>query len=94
MATVVFAPFIQHFVKCPPMEAHGNSVREVLDAYFEACRHARGYILDEHGNLRPRLAIFVDGAVVEDRVGLTDPVHLHAQVFVQAMPLDTEYESD
>ena len=93
MPTVVLAPFIQHYVKCPPMEAAGNSVREVLDNYFREFREARGYILDERGWLRPRLAVFVDHAIVEDRVGLTDPVHLHARVIVQPIPLDTEYDS-
>ncbi len=42
---------------------------------------------------RPRLAVYVDGAVVEDRVELTDPVHLHARVFVQPMSLEIEYEN-
>ena len=92
MATVVFAPFIQQYVKCPPMESSGNTVREVLDMYFEEFRRARGYILDDQGCLRPRLAIFVDGAVVTDRTDLSDPVHMRARVLVQPMPLDTEYE--
>jgi hypothetical protein len=93
MATVVFSSFIQHYVKCTPLEAPGNSVREVLEAYFQEFRQARGYILDDQGLLRPRLAVFVDGALVEDRVGLTDPVHLRARVLVQTMPIDTEYEN-
>jgi sulfur-carrier protein len=74
------------------MEAFGNTVREVLDLYFQEYGRAREYILDDQGCLRPRLALFVDGAVVADRMGLSDPVHLHARVFVQQMPLDTEYQ--
>jgi molybdopterin synthase sulfur carrier subunit len=93
MATVVFTQFIQHYVKCPPMDVRGNTVREVLETYFQEFRRARGYILDDKGCLRPRLALFVDGTVVMDRIGLSDPVHMHARVFVQQMPLDTEYES-
>jgi hypothetical protein len=92
MATLVFAPVIQHYVKCPPMEVFGNTVREVLDTYFREFRQVRGYILDEQGCVRPRLALYVDGAIVTDRTGLTDPVHAHARVFVQPMPLDPEYE--
>jgi hypothetical protein len=90
MATVVFAPFIQHFVKCPPMEASGNSVREVLEAYFQEFRQVRSYILDERDCLRPRLTVYVDGNALEDRVGLSDPVHLRARVFVQAMQIDDD----
>ncbi len=92
MATVVFSSFIQGYVKCPSMDAPGNSVREVLENYFQEFRTVRSYILDDQGCIRPRLAVFVDGAVVEDRIDLTDPVHLHARVFVQAMPIDSEYD--
>jgi molybdopterin synthase sulfur carrier subunit len=93
MAEVIFAPFIQHYTKCPPMKALGNTVREVLEVYFQEPRRVRGYILDDQGWLRPRLALFVDGQPVADRVALSDPVHLYARVFVQPMPFDTEYEN-
>jgi hypothetical protein len=92
MANVVFSPFIQHYVECPPMEAFGNTVREVLDDYFRQFRRSRRYILDDQGGLRPRLAVFVDGAAATDRVGLNDPVHLSTRVYVQQTPVDTEYE--
>jgi sulfur-carrier protein len=92
MALVIFSPFIQQHVPCPPLEVFGNTVGEVLAAYFDKHRHARGYILDEQGCLRPRLSLFVDGVIAADRIGLGDPVHAHAKVHVQQMPLNTEYE--
>jgi hypothetical protein len=93
MATIIFTPFIQHFVPCPPREVFGNTVGEVLDAYFDKHQRVRGFILNRHGHLRPRLALYVDGVLVTDRTGLSDPVHAHARVFIQQVPLDTEYES-
>jgi hypothetical protein len=93
MATVIFPPLIQQHITCPPMEVFGNTVREVLEAYFEKHGRARGYILDDQGRLRPRLALYVDGVAVDDRAGLSDPVHARAKVHVLPMPLDTEYES-
>jgi hypothetical protein len=63
-----------------------------LDAYFETHRRARGYLLDDQGGIRPRLVLYVDGVPVTDRVGLSDPVHARARVFVQHLPLDAEYE--
>jgi hypothetical protein len=57
MATVSFTPEIQGHVACPSRLVFGNTVKEVLDAYFESNRPARGYILDERGCLRPRLAV-------------------------------------
>jgi hypothetical protein len=93
MATVIFTPFIQHHVRCSHLDVFGNTVREILDAYFEKHRPVRGYILDDQGCIRPRLALFVDGASVMDRIALSDPVHLHSKVFVQHLPLDTDYEN-
>jgi len=93
MAQVVFSSFIQHYVKCPPMEAPGNSVREVLETYFQEQPQVRSYILDERDYIRPRLAVLVDNVPIEDRVGLADPVHLSAQVFVLTMQFDDEYET-
>jgi sulfur-carrier protein len=92
MATVTFTSFIQHYASCTPQEVFGNTVREVLEAYFQTHRQARGYLLDDRGGLRPRLVLYVDGVPVTDRVGLTDPVHARARVFVQHLPLDVEYE--
>jgi hypothetical protein len=93
MATVVFTPFIQRHVSCPPLEVFGNTVREVLEAYFEKYRSVRRYILDDEGCLRPRLSLYVDDVIAADRIDLTDPVHARAQVFIFHAPLDTEYEN-
>jgi hypothetical protein len=93
MATVSFTPFIERQAACPPLQVFGNTVGEVLEAYFERQGRARGYILDDQGCLRPRLMCSVDGVLAADRTGLSDPVHAHASVFVFHVPLDTDYEN-
>jgi hypothetical protein len=93
MATVNFTPFIQRHVSCPPLEVFGNTVREVLEAYFETHQRARGYILDQQDCLRPRLGLSVDGVIAADRTGLSDPVHARASIYIFQKPLDTEYEN-
>jgi sulfur-carrier protein len=90
MAIVEFAPFIQQYVKCPPMEVPGNSVREILDNYFLEFRPVRQYILDEYECVRPRLTVFVDSMPIFDRTGLSDPVHVRARIFVHAMACDAD----
>ena len=92
MATVTFSPFIQQCVMCPMEEVFGNTVREVLDAYFEKHQLARGCILDDRSGLRPRLALAVDGIWATDRAGLSEPVHARASVHICQVPLDVEYE--
>lgn len=82
MARVVFTQNIQRHVPCPASEVSGSSVREVLDAVFEANPRARGYVLDDRGALRKHMSVFVDGDRIADRVGLSDPVPEGAEVYV------------
>jgi molybdopterin synthase sulfur carrier subunit len=82
MARVVFTANIQRHVVCPPSEVSGRTVREVLDAAFAGNERARGYVLDEQGALRKHMLVFVDGAQVTDRDGLSDPVPAGAEVYV------------
>jgi hypothetical protein len=82
MATVVFSSEIERYISCPPRTVFGQTVLEILNTYFEGNPGVRSFILDEQGQLRPRLGVFVDGALAQDRLRLSDPVHLQANVFV------------
>jgi molybdopterin synthase sulfur carrier subunit len=82
MPRVVFTQNIQRHVECPPAEAPGETVREVLDAVFAINERARGYVLDEQGALRKHMLIFVDGEQVRDRERLSDPVGPSSEVYV------------
>lgn len=82
MPRVAFTPNLQRHVACPPTVAPGRTVREVLDAVFAANPQARGYVLDDQGELRPHMLVFVDGAQVADRAGLSDEVREDGDVYV------------
>lgn len=70
MVRVVFTENIQRHVACPPSEAVGNTVREVLDNVFATNPQARSYVLDDQAALRKHMSIFVDGKLIRDRNGL------------------------
>ena len=74
MATVRFTANIQRHVSCPTREVAGDTLRRVLDGYFQENERARGYVFDDQGRLRQHMAIFIDGQQVRDRRDLTDPV--------------------
>jgi sulfur-carrier protein len=74
MAKVFFTSNLQQHVRCREAQSAGGTVREVLDGLFAENPEARGYLLDEHSNLRKCIAIFVDGDLVSDRVHLSDAV--------------------
>lgn len=82
MARVTFTPNLARHLDCPPVEASGASVREVLERVFASNRAARSYVLDDQMALRKHMAIFVDGRQIDDRLGLSDLVPDDAEIYV------------
>ena len=69
-----FTANIQRHVECPSLDVSAATLRDALDAYFLENDRARGYVLDEHGGLRPHMVVFIDGKQILDRNALTDQV--------------------
>ena len=82
MPRVVFTGNLQRHVPCPPCTVAGATVKEALEGAFTLYPRARGYVLDEHGNLRHHVVVFVDGQAIGDRRRLSDPVSEGGEVFV------------
>ena len=82
MVSVTFTENIQRHISCPPSTVQGSTVREVLDAVFETNSRARAYVLDDRGELRRHMIVFVNGSAIEDRKTLTDAVPDQAEVYV------------
>jgi sulfur-carrier protein len=82
MARVVFTANLARHIAAEPVEAHGATVREVLDDVFAGDEVARSYVLDDQSELRKHMNVFVDGNRVRDRVHLSDPVPADAEVYV------------
>ena len=82
MARVTFTQNLQRHVACPPREAAGNTVGEVLNAVFLDNERARRYVLDERGEVRRHMVVFLDGRPIRDRKALSDPVSERSEVCV------------
>jgi sulfur-carrier protein len=82
MPKVVFTSQLQRHVPSPTCEVTGLTVRAALDAVFVQHAVVRGYVLDDQGHLRKHVAIFVDGARLQDREGLTDAVRPESEIHV------------
>ena len=74
MPSVRFTRNIQRHVECPTLDVDGATLGEVLNAYFANNERARGYVLDDRGQLRKHMAAFIDGRQVDDRDTLSDEV--------------------
>ena len=82
MARVSFAKAIQRHAACPAADIDGDTLRGVLDGYFDVHPAARTYVLDERGSVRKHVAVFVNDTLVLDREQLTDPIAANDQVTV------------
>ena len=82
MAYLSFTPNLLRHVDSPSAEVPGVTVREALQAYFQANPQVQGYVLDDQGHLRKHLAIFLNRELIRDRTGLSDPVAEGDDIFV------------
>ncbi len=75
MPQVVLTPHLARFF--PDLadgEIPGRTVAQVIAALDGRWPGLGHYLLDERGRLRPHVNVFVDGAMVTDREGLSDEV--------------------
>ena len=77
-----FAKAIQRHAACPAAEIPGDTLRGVIDGYFDAHPAARTYVLDERGSVRKHVAVFVNETLVVDRDQLSDPIAADDRVTV------------
>jgi hypothetical protein len=80
MPQVFVAPHLRHHVDFPTQQVTGATVAEALHAAFAIAPRLRGYVLDDQGQLRQHVFVFVDGRRVRDRHGLSDPVADDAEI--------------
>ncbi len=78
MPRVVFTSNLQRHVSCPARDAAGETVSAVLQEVFDQEPQIRGYVLDEQGELRKHVFIFVDG----QRARLSHPVGEKSEIYV------------
>lgn len=82
MPRVTFTDNLKRHLAVPRAEVPAGTVRTALEAVFEDRPQLRSYLLDDQGRLRKHVNVFVDGAMVADRDGLTDAVGDSAEIYV------------
>lgn len=82
MARVTFTPHLQRFLDAPAVEVSAATVAQALDAVFAGNPRLRGYVVDERGQLRTHVTVFVGDAPIRDRQALSDPVAADTEIFV------------
>ena len=80
MPRVVFTSHLQRYVDCAESVVPARTLRGALQQVFERQPRARDYVLDEQGQLRRHVFVFVDGERI--RGGLDIEVGDEAQIYV------------
>lgn len=80
MPRVVFTSHLQRYFDCPESTVTAQTLRSALQQVFDRQPRARDYVLDEQGELRRHVFVFVDGERV--REGLDVPVADESQIYV------------
>lgn len=82
MARVEFTAQLRRFVETPVIDTAATTLREALEAAFAVNPTLRGYVLDDQGQLRPNVVVFIDGLRSRDRARQSDPVGRDARIHV------------
>ncbi|MEM1205498.1 MAG: MoaD/ThiS family protein [Acidobacteriota bacterium] len=82
MPKVTFTANLKRHVDVPEVDVEATTVRDALERAFAVAPNLRPYILDDQGRLRRHVNVFVGGAPVVDRKGLTDAVGEDEAIYV------------
>ena len=82
MAKVVFTQQLRRFTEVPDIEAPAATLHEALEAAFARNPRLRGYVLDDQGELRQHVVVFIDGLRCNDRKRQSDPLHPDSSIHV------------
>ena len=72
--TIIFAPQLQRHVVCPAQQVAASTLGEALHTAFRAAPLMQSYVLDEQGNVRKHVAVFINQQMLVNRSDLTVPL--------------------
>lgn len=82
MARLFFTQQLARFTMLPEVDTQADRLRAGLEAAFDANPKLRGYVLDDQGQLRENVVVFIDGRRSTARVGLDDPLAPDSRVYI------------
>ena len=82
MPRVIFTSNLQRHIDCAESRVAAGRVGAALAEVFARQPQARGYVLEEQGQLRKHVVIFIAGRRVRDRERLSDAVGESSEVYV------------
>jgi hypothetical protein len=82
MARLIFTQQLARFTAVPQVDSAAPGLRAALEEAFAVNPRLRGYVLDEQGDVRENVAIFIDGRRIASRVRPDDALAPDSQVYI------------
>ncbi|MEL6537630.1 MAG: MoaD/ThiS family protein [Bacteroidota bacterium] len=83
MPTVHFTANLKRFYPdLIPFAVEANTVAELIEAVEAKHQGLRDYLVDEQGQLRKHVNVFVGNTLIADRVGLSDSLTVEDEVYI------------
>jgi molybdopterin converting factor small subunit len=83
MATIKFTYALKRFYpKLDTLELPAKNVNTVVHALDDTYPGIKDYLIDEQGQLRKHVNIFVDGDLIQDRTTLQDTLKEDSEVYI------------
>lgn len=82
MPTISFTANLRRHLPVPDVEVDGATVGDAFAAAFALHPQLRSYLVDEQNRLRKHVNVFVNGAMIQDRLGLSDPLAAGDKIWV------------
>ena len=82
MARVSLASFLSNACPSRGGDFPGGTVAEVLGELFALHPVLRSYVVDDQGEVRKHVTVFLDSTPIRDRERLSDPVRPDSEIFI------------
>jgi sulfur-carrier protein len=82
MVTITFAAHFQRHVSIAAQTLIAQTIGEAIDKACEAAPAMRHYVLDDQGNIRKHVAVFIDGVLLLPRTDMQRALRDGAQVHI------------
>ncbi len=83
MPLVKFTQALKRFYpNLEPLDLEVTTVKEVIEKIEEKHPGISSYLVNDQGELRKHVNIFVDGNMIKDRQSLSDPLNEKTEVYI------------
>ncbi len=82
MAQIYLTDHLSRFIDARSFEVPGATLREILNNAFLKHPALQSYIVDDQGQLRKHVTVFIDNIPLSDRATLSDAITPSSEIYI------------